>query len=425
MENPWLQAKKQLLKISQYVSLDPLLLIRLQEADRIITVSLPILLDNKQVVTFTGFRVQHNNILGPYKGGIRYHQQVSIDEVKALAFWMTMKCGVINIPFGGGKGGIVVNPKTLSENELKHLTKLFTKRLVGIIGPTIDIPAPDVNTNPKIMGWIVDEYSQEIKSQNAKNKSIYELSAVVTGKPIKQGGSPGRMEATGFGGGYVLLHVLKKLKKTRKNLTVAIQGFGNVGYNIAFFLEKEGFRIVAVSDSKEGIIVEKGLNPKTTLSCKNKKGLLSGCYCIGSVCDLKNGRKISNEKLLELPVDILIPAALENAISEQNVKNIKAKTILEMANGGITSKANDILYAKNILVIPDILANAGGVCASYFEWYQNMRNQKWPKQEVLQKLKQKMEKATDEVFIQQRKHNVTLKDAAYILALKRIKKEWK
>src|SRR5258706_10323928 len=350
-----------------------------------------------------------------------------MDEVRALAFWMSMKCAVVDIPFGGGKGGITVNPKELTEKELKKLSELFIQRLFPVIGPTLDVPAPDVNTNSKIMGWMTDEYIREFRSKNNElgiKQPEEMLRGVFTGKPIEQGGSEGRTEATGLGGSFVLLKSLKLLGSINPGMTVAIQGFGNVGYYIAHFLDKAGMKIVAVSDSKEGIYVEKGLNPEKTLSCKKEKGLLSGCYCVGSVCDLGNGRKISNKDLLKLDVDILIPAALENVITKENAQDVKAKIILEMANGPLTSEADEILNKNGVTIIPDILANSGGVATSYFEWYQNMNEEKWTKDEVFEKLQEKMEKVTEEVFETQKKHNMTLRDAAYALALTRIEEKW-
>ncbi len=412
--NPWIRSQEQLKAIAKKINLKPLLLARLLEPDRIITMSLPIKLDNGFVETFTGYRVQHNNILGPYKGGIRFHPNVSMDEVKALSFWMTIKCAVVDVPFGGGKGGITVNPKELSETELKKLTQVFAQRLSPIIGPTLDVPAPDVNTNPTIMSWIVDEYSKIV----GKNSP-----AVITGKPVDKGGSLGRTEATGFGGGYVLLHALKKLKlDKKKEITVAVQGFGNVGYHVALFLAEHGFKVVAVSDSKEAIYVEKGLNPEKTYACKKNNAMLSNCFCVGNACDRTYGKTISNQELLELPVDILIPAALENVITVENANKVKAKIIVELANGPLTHEADEILDTKGIIVIPDILANAGGVCVSYYEWYQNMKKQHWTKEKVFTKLQKQMERVTDEVFTTQKKYGTNLRDAAYILAINRLQK---
>jgi glutamate dehydrogenase/leucine dehydrogenase len=419
--NPWLRAQEQLKKIAQQINLPPLLLARLLEPDRTISVSIPVQLDNGEVKIFNGFRVQHNNILGPYKGGLRYHPNVNMDEVRALAFWMSMKCAVVDIPMGGGKGGVTVDPKLLSENELKQLTTTFANRLSTVIGPTVDVPAPDVNTNPTIMSWIMEEYEKQIKNPNSRIKiADNEIQAVITGKPVEKGGSQGRTEATGFGGGYVLEHALPKLNMPTTGLTVAIQGFGNVGYYVALYLFQKGFKVVAVSDSKEGVYVPDGLDPEKVLAAKKERGMLANCYCKGSVCDMQNCKKITNEELLELDVDILIPAALENVITDINADKIKAKVILELANGPLTQEADAILYRKGIPVIPDILANAGGVCTSYYEWYQNMHNEQWSKEEVLKKLENQMHRVTDDVFAAQEKNGTNLRDAAYIVALNRL-----
>ncbi len=409
--NPWLRAQKQLRKIAQNIDLDESLLSRLTEPDRIVTVALPVTLDDGQIKVFTGYRVQHNNIMGPYKGGLRYHPNVDMAEVKALAFWMTMKCAVVDVPFGGGKGGITVDPRMLSQNELESLSREFARKLAPIIGPEMDVPAPDVNTTPQIMEWIMDEYSK-VTGNDSK--------AVITGKPIENGGSQGRTEATGLGGVYVLMRILKNLIIDPTGLTVAVQGIGNVGYHAAYYLEKEGFKVIAISDSKEAIHVPSGLNPEKTLKCKKDRGMLSNCYCVGEICDIKGGTIISNEELLELPVDILVPAALENVIVSENAGKIRAKVILELANGPVTEEADDMLKKNGITVIPDILANAGGVATSYYEWYQNMHGEVWQKDDVFDKLKQQMERVTDEVFQASQESNVTLRDGAYILALKRL-----
>src|SRR3989344_2098964 len=414
-DNPWKRSQEQLKKIAKKTKLPELLLARLLEPDRTVLLSLPLELDSGEVRIFKGYRIQHNNILGPYKGGLRYHANVSMDEVRALSFWMTIKCAVVNVPFGGGKGGITVDPKALSEKELKALTYVFANRLAPVIGPEIDVPAPDVNTNGTIMGWLLEEYEKVTGKKSP---------AVITGKPVDQGGSEGRTEATGFGGGYVLENAIRKLGREGKQLTVAVQGFGNVGYFLAKYLFDHGFKVVAVSDSKEGIFVEEGLNPELTLECKRERGMLSGCYCIGSVCDLKGGKRITNEELLELDVDILVPAALENVINDINANKIRAKVVLEMANGTLTREADEILAKNKITVIPDILANSGGVCTSYFEWYQNMKVEHWTKEEVFDKLRKQMNQATEEVFDAQVEYKTGLRDAAYIVALKRIQKKW-
>jgi len=432
-ENPWIRAKQQLALASDKLGLDKLLFNILSEQDRTIEVSLPIQMDNGSIKVFRGYRVQHSNIQGPYKGGLRYHPKVDMDEVKALAFWMTMKNAIVGVPFGGGKGGIALDPKSLSESELEKLTRLFARRLFDVIGAYKDVPAPDVNTNSKIMGWIADEYKKQFKVQSSKFKvSENELQAVVTGKPLGKGGSEGRTQATGYGGAQVLMSMLKKLGKSPKGLTVAIMGFGNVGRYIANFLQIEGFKIVGLCDSRGGIYIPDGIQDTEEINkCKEEKGFLSGCYCVGSVCDFKNKEKLNGndiikpEDILELPVDILVPAALENVITHENADKIKARIILEMANGPTTLEADKILNKKGVIVIPDILANSGGVATSYFEWYQNLHNEHWKEDEVLKKLKEKMETASEEVYAASLEYKTTLREAAYILALKRIEKTWK
>lgn len=422
----WKEAQELLQEIADFVKLDPLLHATLKQPERIIEIALPLAMDDGSIRQFTGYRVQHNNIRGPYKGGIRYHQNVSLDEVKALAFWMTMKTAVVDVPFGGGKGGIIVDPKTLSERELEALTRQFTQKLANCIGPYTDIPAPDVNTNAQIMRWIVDEF-QKIKSPYAP----HEIAAVVTGKPLDLGGSQGREEATGQGGVMTLLHILKYLGKTPRALTVAVQGFGNVGRFTASLLAHHGFRVVAVSDSQGGLYIPSGIpNIEEVYACKKEKGMVSHCYCIGSVCDIKNkeklnGETISSQELLELPVDILVPAALDNVIHKSNVHRIKAKIILEMANGPLSKDADRILYKKGVKVIPDILANAGGVAVSYFEWYQNIYQKQWTKEKALSELAKKMEKAADEVWKLHKSYKVSLRYGAYVYALKQIEAVWK
>ncbi len=363
---------------------------------------------------FQGYRVQHNNARGPYKGGIRYHPNVSMDEVKALAFWMAMKCAVANLPLGGGKGGIIVDPKILSENELERLTRGFGRAIADVIGSRKDVPAPDVNTNGKIMKWLLEEYLHTVSKKDQKKER-----ATYTGKALVDGGSEGREEATGLGGLFVLQAILKKLA-LKGTLTAAVQGFGNVGYNVAKFLDEAGIRVVAVSDSKGGIYVPEGINPVLTLECKKKNGYLAGCYCSGSVCDLKKGKQVSNKELLELPVDILIPSALENALTKENAGKIKAKVVLEMANGPTTPDADAILFKKGIPVIPDILSNSGGVTVSAFEWEQNLKGQHWTKAQVNTKLAKKMADAALAVWDASKKHKTDLRTAAFVVALERI-----
>jgi len=436
-DNPWIRAKLQLTKASEKLGLDKLLFSMLSEPDRTIEVSLPIQMENGSIKVFRGYRVQHSNIQGPYKGGIRYHPKVDMDEVKALAFWMTMKNAVVDVPFGGAKGGIAFDPKSLSEIELEKLTRQFSRKLLDVVGAYKDVPAPDMNTNSKIMGWIVDEF--KVQSEKLKVKySEGELRAVVTGKPLEMGGLEGRVVATGFGGAQVLMSMLKKLGKSQKavpagrqGLTVAIMGFGNVGRFVAHYLQKMGFKIVALSDSRGGIYVPDGIEDTEEINkYKEEKGFLSGCYCVGSVCGFKNkkklgGRDIKPDEVLELPVDILVPAALENVITHNNADKIKAKIILELANGPTTLEGDKILNKKGIIVIPDILANSGGVATSYFEWYQNLHERHWTKERVLKKLKEKMEIATNEVYRASLEYKTTLREAAYIQALKRIEKSWR
>ncbi len=415
--NPWQRALEQLRAAVRRTKIDPLLALQLENPDRVMEVSVPLSLDDGSGRVFQGFRVQHNNIRGPYKGGLRYHPQVDMDEAKALAFWMTIKNAVVGVPFGGGKGGIAVNPKVLSEGELERLTREFTRKLAPIIGPEVDVPAPDVNTSGKIMTWIADEYAR-VTGADAR--------AVVTGKPIGDGGSEGRTEATGLGGSYVLQHLLKKRKLDPKNMTVAIQGFGNVGSYLARYLQEAGFKIVALSGSKGGIYVSKGIESiEAVETCKEKKGMLAGCYCVGSVCDVSNkeivgAREISSDEVLTLPVDIVVPAALENSITEKNAKKIKANIVLEMANGPTTLEADAILEKKGITVIPDVLANAGGVAVSYFEWEQNRKNEHWKKNDVFARLQKLMDDATDTIMDVSKKRKVSLREAAYIVAVERI-----
>lgn len=422
----------------------------LKQPQRILNVTIPVRMDDGSVRIFQGYRVQHNNARGPYKGGIRFHPQVSMDEVKALAFWMAMKCAVADLPLGGGKGGVIVDPKTLSAGELERLSRGYARAIEDCIGPDKDVPAPDVNTTGQIMGWMVDEYVKVKRSEVANENSdpssvakssressvsvkaneagqnfvhspryINRLRSTFTGKLIADGGSEGREEATGLGGLFVLQAILAKLGLKGK-LTAAVQGFGNVGYNVAKFLDEAGITVVAVSDSKGGVYVKDGLNPAKTLECKQSTGKLAGCYCVGSVCDLGKGRAVSNEELLELPVDILVPSALESVITKDNAARIQAKVVLEMANGPTTPEADGVLFKKGAVVIPDILSNSGGVTVSCFEWMQNLKNQKWTKKDVNEKLKKQMGAASNAVWEASKKHVTDLRTAAFVVALERI-----
>lgn len=417
--DPWERAKEQVRATALRLGLDTPTLERLKYPDRIVEVSVPVKMDNGSVQVFEGYRVQHNNLLGPYKGGLRYHAKVDMAEVKALSLWMTIKNSLLNVGFGGGKGGVAVDPKKLSEKELERLTREFTRKLAPIIGPYVDVPAPDVNTNGKIMGWLRDEY-ERIEGRKAP--------AVVTGKSVEKGGIEGRIEATGYGGGHVLLATLKRLGVDHRGMSVAIQGFGNVGMHLAHFLQQNGMRIVALSDSKGGIYIPAGINDLHAVErCKKQSGTLAGCYCRGSVCDISNmdalgGRDISPEEVLELPVDVVVPSALENVISESNADRIKASFVLEMANGPTTAAADAMLRARGITVIPDVLANAGGVVVSSFEYLQNVERKKWRRDDVFLKLKRKMESAVAEVSKEATEQKVSLRDAAYMVALRRLAK---
>lgn len=422
--NPFENAMKQLARAASLIS-DPAVqakVNKLHEPQNILNVDIPVEMDNGTTQTFKGYRVQYNNARGPYKGGIRFHPQVSMDEVKALAFWMAMKCAVADLPLGGGKGGVVVDPKTLSQGELERLSRGYARAIASAIGPDKDVPAPDVNTNGVIMGWMVDEFMKVYKEEGKEAPQT--LRATFTGKAIADGGSEGREEATGLGGLFVLQAILEKLGK-KDGLTAAVQGFGNVGYNVAKFLVSAGIKVVAVSDSKGGIHVPEGLDPEMTLECKKKTGMLAGCYCSGSVCDAKKGKQIQNGELLELPVDILVPSALESVLTAENAGNVKAKVVLEMANGPTTPEADATLYKKGTVVIPDILANSGGVTVSCFEWEQNLKGEHWTKDEVNAKLKEKMNNAAGDVWDASKKYNTDMRTAAFVVALERIARAMK
>lgn len=410
--NPFESAMAQLAKAATFVGkADPKVQEKLEilhQPQRILNVTIPVRMDNGKIKIFQGYRVQFNNARGPYKGGIRYHHNVSIDEVKALSFWMTMKCAVADLPLGGSKGGIIVDPKTLSVKELERLSRGYARAIADNIGPAKDVPAPDVNTTGQIMGWMVDELIK-LQPKKLNKKEEMKLRSTFTGKLIKDGGSEGREEATGLGGLFVLQAMLAKMKLSGKKLTVAVQGFGNVGYNVAKFLHQYGFTVVAVSDSKGGVYVPEGLDPVQVLESKKKTGTLA-----------KSGKVITNEALLELPVDILVPSALESVITKDNAPKIKAKVILEMANGPTTPEADTILYKRGIPVIPDILSNSGGVSVSAFEWEQNLKGQHWTKKAVNAKLKAKMEKAATDIWTTSKKIKADLRTSAFVVALGRI-----
>ena len=390
--------KKQIEKALKFIEVDENVKQILFSPERILEVSIPVRMDNGKIRIFKGFRVQYNSARGPTKGGIRFHQEVSLDEVKSLASWMTWKCAVVDIPFGGAKGGVIVNPKELSENEIEGLSRNYIRKIVDFIGVDKDIPAPDVYTNPKIMAWMLDEYETIIRKKEP---------GMITGKPLSVGGSKVRDIATALGAFYVIEEALKYLKIDKP--TFAIQGFGNAGMNLAKILYEKGYKIIAVSDSKGGVYDENGLNIPEIIRIK-KSGKNVSEY----------GNKISNEELLELNVDILIPAALGNQITEKNVDRIKAKYIAEVANGPTTPKADEILYNKGIFLTPDILTNAGGVAVSYFEWVQNRMGYYWEEKELKEKLEKKMKKSFEEVLSISKEKSIDMRTAAYIIAIKRV-----
>lgn len=423
MTNLYSSSSTQIRQIAQKQSIDKDKLEKFLVPEHIVKITLPLLKDDGSTIFVKAFRIQHNSNLGPYKGGIRIHAQVSKDEVMALSLWMSLKCAVANLPFGGGKGGIVIDPKTLSEKELERLSKEYAKSIFNVIGAHKDVPAPDVNSNPKIIQWMMDEIFEIAKKNNLQIPDN-ELYATFTGKPLENHGLAVREESTGVGGVMILSSLLKKLKKNPKELSIAVQGFGNVGYHFARNAQKAGFKIVAVSDSKGGIMPKtldaESLDIDLVAGCKKEKGYVAGCYCVGGVCDLSRGKVITNEELLKLPVDILVPSALENVINEVNMKNIKAKIIVEMANGPISPKAYEYLSKKGIIIIPDILANAGGVVGSYIEWKQNIENTKYSNDVAFKELEDKLTAAFESVWEKSQSKNVTLREAALLVALEKI-----
>lgn len=405
--NPYEVALKQLENVAGKINIDPNVLEILKYPRRIITVSVPIRLDNGSIKVFTGYRVQHNMERGPYKGGIRYHPCTDLDEVKALAMWMTWKCAVMNLPYGGAKGGIVCNPKEMSRGELERLTRRYTTMLIDDIGPYRDIPAPDVNTDSQTMAWIMDTYSS-IKG--------FTIPEVVTGKPVDLGGSYGRTAATGRGVAICAREAVKHLKLDMTKLTVAVQGFGNVGYYAASILREMGCKIVAVSDSRGGIYNPSGLEPAKVMEFKDKTDTVVG---------YPGSKTITNEELLELKCDILVPAALENAITDRNAAKIKAKIVVEGANGPTTPEADKILFKNGQMVIPDILANAGGVTVSYFEWTQNLHREQWSESKVNAELEEKMVGAFNTILALSLKDNVDVRTAAYMISVGRVAEAFK
>ncbi|MBI4034914.1 MAG: Glu/Leu/Phe/Val dehydrogenase [Candidatus Chisholmbacteria bacterium] len=432
MDNPYQDAVGQLQRVGNLLNLDKWVVDKLAIPDRVIKKQLEIELNSGKKKKFLAFRSQHNNARGPYKGGIRFHPQVSEDEVKALSMWMTWKCALVGIPFGGAKGGIKVDPKQLHSRELERLSRAYVRAVAAYLGPDRDVPAPDVNTDSQMMSWMTDEYVR-IQKAKGKRQKLNQLRATFTGKPVAEGGLVGRTEATGLGGFYVLQKLSHKLNLKPRETMIAVQGMGNVGYWFAKLAQEVGYKVVAISDSKGGVTTMQ--NSKRKMQSNNSKlkslnldQVMQYKEKTGSVVGFPGARTISNEEMLELNVDVVVPAALENVITEKNADRIKAKVILELANGPVTLGADRVLDQKGILAVPDILVNAGGVTVSYFEWQQNLSGQQWGKEKVFGELKQIMEKAFEEVWgvysdkRQVTSNKITMRMAAYMVAIDRVVK---
>ncbi|MEW6993223.1 Glu/Leu/Phe/Val dehydrogenase [Colwelliaceae bacterium MEBiC 14330] len=404
-------ALQRLTFISKGLSIDQQTLDMLCKPMSTIQVNIPVRMDNGSTQYFTGYRCQYNNVLGPTKGGVRFHPKVNSDEIMALALWMTIKCAAVNLPFGGGKGGICLDPKLLSNMELERLTRGYIRSLAEVVGPEQDILAPDVYTNARIMGWMEHEY-HIIKSKK--------LLGAVTGKPLPLGGIVGRDSATGYGAALCVFKLAEKQKLTPNKTTIAIQGFGNGGYYCAKFLQEMGFNIVAISDSKGGIYHPQGFDIDSVYQHKQATDSLAGVYCSGSVCQAIDSEEISNTQLLKLNVDVLIPAALEGVITSKNACDIKAANIVELANGPISHEAEILLNKRNITIVPDVLANAGGVTVSYFEWVQNRQAFNWSEEQVNQRLQQRINFAFEQMWALAQEYNYSLRHGIYALALERI-----
>lgn len=401
-ESPFEIAQRQFDNAAKYLDLKAGIKAKLRVPKRELTVYFPVKMDDGSIQMFTGHRVQHNLSRGPAKGGIRYHPDVTIDEVRALAMWMTWKCAVVNIPYGGAKGGVVCNPKVMSEREKERLTRRFTSEIIMLIGPDSDIPAPDVNTDAQTMAWIMDTYSMT---------KGYSVPAVVTGKPVEIGGSLGRREATGRGVMFTTREALKHLGMPIEGTRVVVQGFGNVGAIGAQLLQELGCTVIAASDSRGGTYNPKGLNVEDVMRHKAETSTVVG---------YPGSDTVTNKELLELDCEVLVPAALENEITQENADRVKARIIAEGANGPTTPEADDILFDKGSFVIPDILANAGGVTVSYFEWVQGLQNFFWTEDEVNKNLEKIMVKAFQDVLAISQRREVNLRIAAYILAIDRV-----
>ncbi len=404
--NPFQVAQRQVDIAGRYLDVEQGILEKIKSTRRELIVHFPAKMDDGSVKIFTGYRVQHNDTRGPFKGGIRYHPDVNLDEIRALAMWMTWKTAVVNIPFGGAKGGIECNPKKMSDSEIEGMTRRFAWEISVLIGPDVDIPAPDVYTNPQVMAWIMDTYSI---------MKGYTVTGVVTGKPLELGGSLGRFEATGKGVVITTLKACQHLGLSIEGARIAIQGAGNVGGIAARYFDKAGAKVIAISDSKGGIYRESGLETEDVLECKK----LYKCLLPE---EIKGSESITNKELLEMDCDILIPAALENVITEENAGEIRAKMVVEGANGPTTPEADEILNDKGITVLPDILANAGGVVVSYFEWVQNLQELLWSEEEISERLENILHRSFDEVVAIAQEKKIPMRSAAYVLGVGRVAK---
>ncbi len=400
--NPFEAMMSRFDRAAELLDLDPGIYKILRNPEKQLIVSIPVHMDNGDVEVFTGYRVLYNTSRGPAKGGIRFDMQVNLEEVKALAAWMTWKCAVVNLPFGGAKGGVICDPSTLSVGELERLTRRYTSNIISLLGPDSDVPAPDVNTNERVMAWVMDTYSMHMR---------HTASAVVTGKPLELGGSAGRKEATGRGCMIVTREALKELGMPVRGTTVAVQGFGNVGSTAAMLLEREGCRITAISDRSGGVHNPQGVDIAAAIEYVRRNRDLEG---------FAGGDPITNDELLTLEVDVLLPAAMENVITSKNAHRLQAKIICEGANGPTTASADAILEEKGIFVVPDILANAGGVTVSYFEWVQNRGGYYWTEETVNSRLEEIMTRSFTDVRALARQHKVSMRTAAYMLSISRV-----
>ena len=406
--NPFEIARKQVKTACDRLNADPAVYEILKSPQRVLEVTFPVKLDDGTVKTFTGYRSQHNNAVGPYKGGVRFHPHVNLDEVKALSIWMTIKCCVAGIPYGGGKGGITLDPRNYSEAELERISRAYSEAISPLIGEKIDIPAPDVNTNGKIMSWMVDAYENVVKKS---------APGVFTGKPVEFGGSLARTEATGYGVNFAAVQALEKLGKDVKGATYAIQGFGNVGYHTGYYAHQSGAKVVAVSTVDVAIYNENGLDMEALFKEFQEKGFITN--------EAGYGKEISNAELLALDVDVLAPCALENQLTSENAGKVRAKIVVEGANGPTTPEADAILRQNGVLVVPDILANCGGVVVSYFEWVQNLQGYYWEFDEVQEKETVVLRRAFRDIWNLAQEYDVDLRTASYMMSIRRVEKAMK